>query len=153
MLEIEKLVEKDQEIRNLLKLGEITPEEFKLKNKEVSMVFFDLYKKYGFPYKNENNEDIYRGAVVLTLHQPLKNLEFIFNNIKDCLAEKIDPKDLAFMIDKIHVAKGLMQVYGTQYKRVGGGVEFLPIGNVVEVDKRRNLVGLEPLEEYKKKAS
>jgi hypothetical protein len=61
-----------------------------------------------------------------------------------------DPADLAYLIDRVLVAKGLPQVYGTQ---IGAGTDGelaprTPIEDAANVDARRAAVGLGTLEEY-----
>jgi hypothetical protein len=152
MHKILELLKRDQEAISFFKKGDITPEEFKFRASKISEEFFDIYKKHGFPYKNENSGDVYKGAVVLSLHQPLENLEIIFNDIEKLPSERVDPKDLAFMTDKIRVIKGEKQIYGTQYKIANGNIEFLPIENPNQINQKRKEAGLETLEEYEKKA-
>jgi hypothetical protein len=55
-------------------------------------------------------------------------------------ADDASPGDLAYLTDRVLVAKGLPQVYGTQWGA--------PIENEAEVDQRRAAVGLDPLEQY-----
>jgi hypothetical protein len=57
------------------------------------------------------------------------------------------PRYLACLIDRIRVAEGLPQVYGTQFH---GQAEPLPIENEAKVDERRAAMGLEPLADYVK---
>jgi hypothetical protein len=57
------------------------------------------------------------------------------------------PRQLAYLIDRIRVAEGLPQVYGTQFH---GQAEPLPIENEAKVDERRAAMGLEPLADYVK---
>lgn len=52
------------------------------------------------------------------------------------------PMHLAYLIDRVRVAEGLPQVYGTQ---VRNGSEPFPIENQANVDARRSEVGLPPL--------
>lgn len=142
----------DQRNIKLFKSGDISLEEFKNKAEDLSGRFFEIYKTDGFPYKNKVSGDVYKGAVVLTLHQPTENLEKIFDDIKGVGPEKVDPRDLAYMVDKIRVHKGQNQVYGTQYKIDDNKILFLPIEDEENVDKRRKEVGMETLTAYKKKA-
>lgn len=146
--EIESLLKRDQEYIQQYKSGKITLNKLRIKAGEVAVSFFDFYKKNGFPFKKENPEVVYRGALALALHQPVEKLEIIFNDLKNLDEDKIDTKDLAYMVDKIAVLKEEAQVYGTQYKIINSRVEFLPIKDKEGLDDRRSKVGLEPLEEY-----
>lgn len=60
--------------------------------------------------------------------------------------------DLAYLEDRVLLAEGQEQVYGTQFIRSADG-EFVPrpIRDPDHVDERRRSVGLPPLEEYAEK--
>lgn len=57
--------------------------------------------------------------------------------------------DLATMVDKVRIAQGLEQVYGTQVKRTATGeMDFYPIEHAADINHRRKAVHLMPIEEY-----
>jgi hypothetical protein len=56
-----------------------------------------------------------------------------------------DPRHLAYLTDRVRVAEGEFQVYGTQFRSF---TEPFPIEAAEQVDERRAQVGLEPLAEY-----
>jgi len=62
------------------------------------------------------------------------------------------PAETAYLIDRVLVNKGKIQVYGTQFAHAGNGV-FKPKRTIEPkyVNKRRADVGLNTLEEYSKK--
>lgn len=65
-------------------------------------------------------------------------------------AEDASPGDLAYLVDRVRVAKGLPQVYGTQ---IGAGPDGdiaprTPIEDPENVDARRAAGGIGTLEEY-----
>ncbi len=151
MKSIQEILTKDQENIQLFKEQKITLEEFQNRARSICADFYVLFKEQGFPVKDNEPEE-YRSAVVLTLHQPLEKLEDIYNVLKEKTSEQVDAKDLAYMEDKVRVSKGEKQLYGTQYKVENNQVIFLPIENTEEVGERRQSVGLEPLEKYKKRA-
>jgi len=147
---IADIFQKDQKNINKFKNKEITLEEFQKRATETCAEFYFLFKEKDFPFKSDNLES-YKHAVVLTLHQPLERLEEMYSFLKKKTPEQVDPKDLAYMEDKIRVNKREKQVYGTQYKVKDGKIIFLPIQDEQDVDQRRRSVGLESLEEYKQK--
>jgi hypothetical protein len=57
-------------------------------------------------------------------------------------------QDLALLTDRVAVARGRPQVYGTQADLTGGRVVLAPIADSARVDARRAGVGLMPLREY-----
>jgi hypothetical protein len=59
-------------------------------------------------------------------------------------------RDLAYLTDRVLVGEGKKQVYGTQFRAVGGKLEPSPIEDEANVDRRRKEVGLGTLAEYKK---
>ncbi|GLW09476.1 hypothetical protein Misp01_46050 [Microtetraspora sp. NBRC 13810] len=61
-----------------------------------------------------------------------------------------DPSDLAYLVDRVRVAEGRPQVYGTQWgvSAEGEWKPNTPIENEAEVDERRADAGLKPLRDY-----
>ncbi len=62
----------------------------------------------------------------------------------------LDSSELAMMIDRTLIESGEKQLYGTQFKKdiQSGEIEFLPIEDPKNVDKRRADMNLGKLEEY-----
>lgn len=63
-------------------------------------------------------------------------------------AGQAEPRHLAYLTDRVRVAQGRPQVYGTQYRQGEGDVEPAPIEDPEHVDLRRAQVGLEPFAGY-----
>ena len=65
-------------------------------------------------------------------------------------ADDADPSDLAYLVDRVRVAQGLPQVYGTQLGVDAEGqiAPRTPIEDEANVDARRAAAGLGTLEEY-----
>ncbi|WP_336206656.1 DUF6624 domain-containing protein [Nonomuraea sp. LPB2021202275-12-8] len=63
-----------------------------------------------------------------------------------------DPGDLAYLTDRVLVAEGKPQVYGTQWETTADGQwkPRTPIENEAQVDGRREAAGLKPLQDYLK---
>jgi tetratricopeptide (TPR) repeat protein len=63
---------------------------------------------------------------------------------------KAAPQDLALLEDRVLTRKGEKQVYGSQVRTnpQTGLNEFFPIADEANVNKRRELVGLQPIEAY-----
>jgi hypothetical protein len=59
--------------------------------------------------------------------------------------QEASPANWAYLIDRVRVAEGHPQVYGTQFH---GALRPLPIEDATRVDERRAEVGLPPLAEY-----
>ncbi|MEM7247960.1 MAG: DUF6624 domain-containing protein [Acidobacteriota bacterium] len=61
---------------------------------------------------------------------------------------QVEPRNLAYLTDRVHVNEGLEQVYGTQFWTVDGELVPRPIVAPAGVDARRSSVGLGTLAEY-----
>jgi hypothetical protein len=56
--------------------------------------------------------------------------------------------DVAYLTDRVYLAEGKPQVYGTQFWTVDGELSPRPIEDEANVDQRRAKVGLEPIAVY-----
>ena len=65
-------------------------------------------------------------------------------------AADADPSDHAYLVDRVRVAKGEEQVYGTQWgsDAEGGPEPRTPIEDEAMVDVRRSQVGLGTIDDY-----
>lgn len=63
-------------------------------------------------------------------------------------AGEADGKDLAYLEDRVAIARGREQIYGTQFHLVDGVMLPKPIADPDRVDERRAAVGLGTLAEY-----
>lgn len=63
---------------------------------------------------------------------------------------EVDGKDVAYLTDRVLLAEGKKQVYGTQFHSPNGKWEPRPLEDEANVDKRRAEVGLSTLAEYVK---
>jgi hypothetical protein len=61
---------------------------------------------------------------------------------------EVSKQDLAFLIDRVLLAEGKKQRYGTQFKQTGRGVTPEPMEDEASVDVRRAKMGLSPIAEY-----
>ncbi|WP_375767384.1 hypothetical protein NR798_37765 [Archangium gephyra] len=68
---------------------------------------------------------------------------------KSVAAGEGSPQDLAYLTDRVLVAEGKPQRYGTQFHTVEGQLVLRPIEDEANVDARRAAVGLGTLAEYK----
>ncbi|MGD9210649.1 MAG: hypothetical protein PVI90_07725 [Desulfobacteraceae bacterium] len=62
--------------------------------------------------------------------------------------DEVSSKDLAYLTDRVLLAVGNKQRYGTQYRIVDGKPKPLPIEDEANVDQRRARVGLMSLTEH-----
>jgi hypothetical protein len=106
-----------------------------------------LIKKYGYPKKSIIGEKTMRNFWLLIQHQDFSP-ELQKNCLKNC---DFEPRNKAYLTDRILVNSGKKQLYGTQfYKNEKGEMEPHPIEDEANIGKRRQKMGLEPLFEYAK---
>jgi hypothetical protein len=106
----------------------------------------------GWPTKTLVGEKASRGAFLLVQHA---DLDPAFQ--KECLpmlekavaAGEATAKDVAYLTDRVLVAEGKPQRYGTQFHMVDGKLVPRPIEDEANVDARRAAVGLGSMAEYK----
>ena len=61
---------------------------------------------------------------------------------------EVSKHDLAFLTDRVLLASGKPQRYGTQFKQVGRRVVPEPMEEIKKVESRRRKIGLPPLAQY-----
>jgi hypothetical protein len=115
----------------------------------------EIIDRFGWPGKKLVGGQAARAAWVLVQHadydHPFQKrcLGLLERAAKDGDA---DPGDFALLTDRVLVADGQKQRYGTQYELVAGKITPRPIEGEGHVDQRRREVGLEPLANYLKTA-
>lgn len=153
--EYKKILNLLQEDQNNIKMffdKKITLEEMKIKNEEISKEFKYFVRDKGFPFKNIVSEEIYKASFALSLHLPIKDLKDMFDKIRDSDSDKFPLSDKVFFIDKIRIADGKPQLYGTQTKRSENNeICLVEVEDEENLEKRRQEVGLESVSEYLKK--
>jgi hypothetical protein len=60
------------------------------------------------------------------------------------------PEHMAYLTDRVRVGEKKKQVYGTQFREVGGKQELYPVENEAGLDRRRKEIGMPPMAEYRK---
>ena len=147
-------MEKDQAIRKEAMKQNPGVTEFVKMNKvdhENTKWLKTIIERHGWPGKALVGEDGAHAAWLLVQHA---DLDLAFQ--KKCLplltaaVKKNDAsgQDLAYLVDRVHVAEKKPQVYGTQLDQVDGKLKPKPIEDEEHVDERRKEVGLPSLSEY-----
>jgi hypothetical protein len=111
----------------------------------------EIVAQVGWPTKTLVGEKATRAAFLLVQHA---DLDVAFQ--KQCLpmleksvaAGEGSAKDLAYLTDRVLVAEGKPQRYGTQFHTVEGKLVPRPIEDEANVDARRAAVGLGTMAEY-----
>ena len=158
--ELLQRVEQDQAIRNeLIKKGIEHPDESVLtRMKAIDAANTErmraIVRQYGWPGPELVGQDGTDGAFLLVQHANLafqkEMLPLVEKSYKN---GKLSGQSYALLLDRVLVAEGKPQVYGTQAKRIeewkGREPVLAPIEDEANVDKRRAEVGLFPLSEYR----
>jgi uncharacterized protein (TIGR03067 family) len=111
----------------------------------------EIVEKYGWPGASLIGNDGSLAAFLLVQHADRdrafqqKCLPLIAAAVK---AKEASPQHLAYLTDRLLVAEGKKQVYGTQLRQADGKLEPAPIEDEANVDKRRAEIGLAPLADY-----
>ena len=100
-----------------------------------------IIEKYGYPTQKIIGKEGMNSLWLLMQHQDY-DVDLQENCLKNC---DFEPKDKAFLTDRVLIHKGEKQIYGTQSKRIDGKLALAPIENEADVNKRRKAVGLNPL--------
>ena len=154
-LELLQMAKEDQEVRRELtpvNFANLTEKIVEIDSKNTSRMR-EIVQEYGWPGKNLVGEDGTSAAWLLVQHAD-RDRKFQ----KQCLelmketAKKgeVPLQNVAYLTDRLLIAEGKRQVYGTQFEIRNGKPVLFPIEDEVNVDKRRKEVGLPSLKEYKK---
>jgi hypothetical protein len=111
----------------------------------------EIVKQHGWPARSVVGEDGAQAAFLIVQHSPApqfqrKCLELLELAVRQDEADRIH---LAYLTDRVRIAEGKPQVYGTQgHTNPDGVLVPFPIQDEEHVDERRIAIGLEPIVEY-----
>jgi len=120
----------------------------------------DIYSKYGYPTDKIVGKETSNHFFLLIQHSdsdPKFQTSMLPVLKKYSKKGRISKKDYVFLYDRVQRNTGGQQLYGTQLSFDNGGNLFDSTNKIIypkdladpeNVDKRRNTVGLEPLEKY-----
>lgn len=109
-----------------------------------------IVAKQGWPTISDIGKDGFNAAWLLVQHadadrpfqkQCLELMEKLPRN-------EVIPTNVAYLTDRVLVAEGKKQKYGTQFTQVDGKHQPQPIEDEANVDKRRKELGLSTMAEY-----
>ncbi|MCI0663476.1 MAG: hypothetical protein L0220_20615 [Acidobacteria bacterium] len=112
-----------------------------------------IIEQYGWPGKSLVGEDGASAAWLIVQHADRdrdfqkKCLTLLQEAVSKGEASKIN---LAYLTDRLLVAEGKPQIYGTQIRRVDGKPSPYPIEDEANVDKRRAELGMGTMADYLK---
>lgn len=110
-----------------------------------------LIARYGWPGKSFVGATGNIAVFLVIQHSDLAIQEKYLPLLKASVADSQSmPCDLALLKDRILMRQGKKQLYGSQIARdsSNGGWKFYPIEDEKNVNARRKLMGLEPIEQY-----
>lgn len=149
------LKEADLEFRNQLiqkgELGEGYNESMEQLHNNNANLLNDMINIIGYPSIDKVGKEASEAAWLIIQHsigQPdfMKKCAELLKNTVD--ENKADPKNLAYLSDRIAVFEGKPQLYGTQFDWNENG-KLVPntFDDLIKVNQRRNAIGLNSLEE------
>jgi hypothetical protein len=112
----------------------------------------EVVTKHGWPSKSLVGGQGAKDAWILVQHAVTdrdfqqKCLDLMKTQPKD----EVDPRDTAYLTDRVLIGTGKRQLYGTQVIFKDGKFVPNPIEDADQVDERRKAIGMEPLQEYLK---
>lgn len=118
----------------------------------LHMVKLDsLIEHKGWPDASKVGRHQLQSACILILHADVKYQKKFLPFVKNSISRgELPERMLAFLTDKICVAEGRNQVYGTQLTRDGvtGELQLYPVKDFVVVDSLRISMGLDSIHSY-----
>ncbi|MBG0818763.1 DUF6624 domain-containing protein [Planomonospora sp. ID82291] len=153
--ELLRRMDRDQAVRTAAPPGSAWPaellEEWRTVDIDNTAFLKSVIAERGWPGADMVGERAAQAAWLLVQHA---DLDPDFQ--RSCLpllhaaveAGHAQPSHLAYLIDRVHVAEGRPQLYGTQYGVREGVLGPQPVEDPEHLDERRASVGLEPHADY-----
>lgn len=162
-LALERMVKVDQEVRGELTRAIASGDNQKLPALARRMSEIDRYntnqmqqiiKTYGWPTVKLVGQQGAQNAWLLVQHadhNPAFQRECLDLMQPLLASEQVSKQNFAYLTDRVLLAEGKKQMYGTQFQQNAKGEwEPKPIEDPENVDKRRLAMGLNTLAEYRK---
>jgi len=153
--ELLRMVEEDQAVRRAAGAAGFKDaaanERMKATDVKNTARMKEIIAQEGWPTKTLVGERASNAAWLLVQHadlDPAFQRQCLPLLEKTVAAGEGSAKELAYLTDRVLVAEGKPQRYGTQFHNVDGKLALRPIEDEANVDARRAAVGLEPLAEY-----
>jgi hypothetical protein len=109
-----------------------------------------VVEKHGWPRTSRVGADGAKSAWLLVQHADAdaKFQRRCLDLMTALPKSEVSQSNLAYLTDRVLLAEGKKQLYGTQFTSVDGRWQPRPIEEEANVDKRRAAAGLPPLAEY-----
>jgi hypothetical protein len=110
----------------------------------------EILNEYGFPGVKLVGLDATRAFVTILVHSPSLELQkrALPHVERAARRREIPPDDFALLTDDVLANEGKPQLYGTNFKFVGGKVALDTTQDPAHLDARRRRLGLAPIAEY-----
>jgi hypothetical protein len=110
----------------------------------------EILDKYGFPGVDLVGINATRAFITMLLHSPSLELQkrALPHVERAARRRQIPPDDFAMLTDDVLANEGKPQLYGTNFKFVGGRVALDTTRDVAHLDARRRRLGLAPIAVY-----
>lgn len=145
--DLKEMVDIDQEMRE----RQLTEEDYwdvSIDSKNTARMK-EIIAEIGWPMKSKVGEIGESNAWLLVQHadQDVTFQRHCLQLMKDAPATEVDQINIAYLEDRVRVNQGRGQLYGTQFKHVDG--KYIPkaIEDEANIDVRRALIGMGPLQE------
>ncbi len=114
----------------------------------------EIVERHGWPTYTLVGKDGAKAAWILVQHADLspKFQRRCLDLMTKVPRDEVSQVDVAYLTDRVLLAEGKKQVYGTQFTLANGKCKPRPLEDEANVDQRRKEVGLPPLAEYLKEA-
>ena len=110
----------------------------------------EIIEEIGWPTRSKVGAEASFAAWLLAQHadadRPFQ--EQALSLMRQFAATEVNPQNVAYLEDRICVARGMPQKYGTQCRLVDGEMQPFPIEMESQVDERRAAIGLSSLAQY-----
>lgn len=112
----------------------------------------DVVERHGWPGRSLVGEDGAKAAWLLVQHADAdpKFQRFCLDQMIELPKGEVSSENVAYLTDRVLLAEGKKQRYGTQFIFVDGKPQVRPLEDEENVDRRRAEVGLPPLADYAK---
>lgn len=112
----------------------------------------EIVEQHGWPTYTLVGKDGAQSAWLLVQHADLspKFQRQCLDLMAKVPRDEISQQNVAYLTDRVLLAEGKKQLYGTQFTLINGAWSARPLEDESNVDKRRAAVGLPPLADYVK---
>jgi hypothetical protein len=109
-----------------------------------------ILQEYSWADIIEGDPQLFKQAFHVVQHSPDETFRAEVLAEISLYAERgeIDGQEYALMYDRVELAAGRQQLYGSQYKCVDGQYDVYDLKDPDGVDARRAIMGMSPLKEY-----